>query len=558
MIQDKHSGMNITDKEFTFWLDYSIKASLSKPRRWSNGKIRKSVGFRGVKGFLAEGRSPVVAGDRCGQECACSPDRAFGWEGFGEEVWGREYSGGIRESSGSGRGVAEADRVGGGMCLRVIWGVSEAVGEFLSPVRIHRGSGIWGSSQSESADDGRFLAEDRCSGCPEPGRSSPAGEGYTVCDFFWGTGRSPEVSAIGSDADAGVKPVEGSDSQSVIVNRISGVRGFLLGCHPPGLTGDSANLSFCSGHCCPTRRGVCSFSNRGWSNLGEGPAVSENLSGSTRIDWDQSGGRISLGIPVDSRAASGNCEGAEGVTDQDCPDIRFIPGIPVGTNGTWGRRTPGSYFCGGDRRSSEVSALAANNEAGGIESSGSGIWAVLGNTSNLSAGQGDVTMGRLSSSGNFFGQRPLVSSALSESPKQPGRPERGKKASLGEVVGQDSQDCLCDSPGPDKVYPGAGYSRVGSLINGESSPFKITLRLAPRRGTMGPLARYILNWIRVVWQASGLNTHRNAGCNNHDELDIPGGESSPNEVKPTPIQANGEVLPNRTIDKSILVVPYLF
>jgi len=122
MIQDKHSGVNITEKELTFWLDYSIKASLSKPRRWSNGKIRKSVGFRGVKGFLAEGRSPVVDGDRCGQECACSPDRAFGWEGFGTEVWGREYAGGIRESSGSGREVAEADRVGGGMYLRVIWG----------------------------------------------------------------------------------------------------------------------------------------------------------------------------------------------------------------------------------------------------------------------------------------------------------------------------------------------------------------------------------------------------------------------------------------------------
>lgn len=105
-----------------------------------------------------------------------------------------------------------------------------------------------------------------------------------------------------------------------------------------------------------------------------------------------------------------------------------------------------------------------------------------------------------------------------------------------------------------KIRPPA--SGVGSLINGESSPFITTLRLAPRRGTMGPLARYILNWIRVVWQVSGLNTHHNAGCNNHDELDIPGGESSPNELIPTPFEVNGEVLPNFTIDKSIWVVPY--
>ncbi len=166
-------------------------------------------------------------------------------------------------------------------------------------------------------------------------------------------------------------------------------------------------------------------------------------------------------------------------------------------------------------------------------------------------------MGRLSSSGNCLGQRPLVSSALSESPKQPDRPEGGKKASLGEVSRQDAQNRLCGSTRPNKIYPGAAYSGAEFLINGESSPFKSTLRLVPRRGTMGPLARYILNWIRVVWQVGGLNTLHYAGCNNHDELDIPGGESSPNELKLTPIEANGEVLLNFTIDKLIWVVPYL-
>jgi len=246
---------------------------------------------------------------------------------------------------------------------------------------------------------------------------------------------------------------------------------------------------------------------------------------------------------VDRRSAADGGRGAEGTQSRDWPDSIALYRLSTGSDDTGSGKALGRDLCGRDRRSLGIPALAAGDEALGIESGGDPVREIPGNPANLPAGQRALALGGLSSScgGNYQG--PFVPADLSESSGKSGYPERGQETGPSESCRQDSKNSFCGAQGPDKIRPGAGDSGARSLKNGKRSPLTITWRPdirrlwrdparggeRPRSGTVGPLTGYILNWIRVVGQAIGSSTHRDAGCDNHDKLNIPGGESLPNK-----------------------------
>jgi len=542
------SVAKLTEIMIISWLNRKVEEGLFNQGRWSDGEAGRDSEVRRAEGFFASGRSTDFGGDRYCQGFSCGPGRAFGWAGLGGEDGGREFPAGIRFVSRTDRGAAGTVRFGGGLGFRAIRWISEAFGGFFDSVGLSGGPGIRSGGQSEPADFGGCLVEDRSAGRPEPGGSSPAGKDFTLCHRCGVHGGSEAVGAVRPDVDVRVESFEGSDPESVVAGGLSGVGGFLSkGCLASGFAGDTSALSFGERDRHAFGGRVCWSGLRGWSDRGSNPEVSEYLSDSPEIHWHEGGGWIPLGGPVGGRPVADGCERTEGAPDRDFSDSVALSWLSVGTNHPGSGKALGSDLCGRDWRSLGVPALAAGDEAFGLESGGSRVREILRNTPDFPARERNFTLGGLSGGGGGNHQGPIISPDLSESSGKPGHPEGGQETGPGKSSRQDSEDSFCDSAGPDKVRPGVGISGASSLKNGKRSPLKSTWRpdSRPRSGTKGPLTGYILNWIRVVGQAIGFNTHRDAGCDNHDKLNIPGGEGLPNGCNGSAFQGDGRSFFNR-------------
>jgi len=540
------SVVKLTEIQITPWLDRNVGMGLSNQGRWSDGETGRAFKVRRAEGFFASGRSADFSGYRHCQGCSCSPDRAFGWSGFGREDGDREFPAGVRFVSRADRGVAEAVKFGSCFSFRTIRGISEAFGGFFDSVGVSGGSGVRGGGQSESADVRRCLAEDRSAGCPEPGGSSPAGKGLALCHRYGVYGGSEAVGAVRPDVDVRIESFEGPDQESVVAGGVPGIGGLFRRGYASGFAGDTSALSFGERDCRASRGGVRSPGFQGRQVRGEEGAVPKDLPESEGIYWGRGSGRVSLGGQVDRRPVADGGAGAEGAQDRDCPDLVALSWLSVGADYSGGRKAFRSDLCGRNRRSLGIPALASGDEALGIESGGGPIREVFRNTPDFPSGQGNPALGGLSSGSGGNHQRPFISPDLSESLGKPGHPERGQETGLGESGRQDSEDSFCGSQRPDKIRPGAGDSGASSLKNGKRSPLTTTWRpvLRPRGGTEGPLTGYILNWIRVVGQAIRFETNRDAGCDNHDKLNIPGGEGLPNGCNGSAFQGDGRSFSN--------------